>query len=162
MKSVLLIAFSVWASASSFAQTSTNGDGPSNQEVSRVGSASTIKHENCKLNGSFQNSELNMILGRKGYILYSGKIDQNTLNLETDSDSDTFDSHPLSVACSAQNEQWAKFTDYASIQRYDGSNFFTLAQAKTHYQACLQSGGEGKADRSMKRLLNKLPNCEIK
>jgi hypothetical protein len=125
--------------------------------------AKTIKHENCRLHGGFYNSELNMILENKGYTLYSGKIEQNTLNLEIDSDSEEFESHPLSVmACPAQNEKWTKFTDYASVARFDGQNFYTLAQENTNYQACLQSGGEGKAYRSIKRLLNNLPDCEIK
>lgn len=131
--------------------------------TSLTGFASTIKHENCKLNGAFYNSELNMILEDKGYTLYAGKMEPGTLNLDIDSDSKIFDSHPLSVmACPAQDEKWAKFTDYAFIQRFDGSNFFTVAQEETSYQACLQSGGEGKAERSIKRLLRKLPDCEVK
>jgi hypothetical protein len=131
--------------------------------VSASSFASTIKHENCKLYGAFYDSELNMILENKGYSLYAGEIQDNTLNLEIDSNSEAFDAHPLSVmACPAQNEKWAKFTNFASIQRFDGNNFFTLAKEKTNYQACLQSGGEGKAKSSMKRLLKNLPDCEVK
>ena len=131
--------------------------------VSASSFGSTIKHQNCKLNGAFYNSELNMILEGKGYTLYTGQIEPGTLNLDIESDSKTFDSHPLSVmACPVQGEKWAKFTDYASIQRSDGTNFFTVAQEETSYQACLQSGGEGKAERSIKRLLRNLPDCEVK
>ena len=124
---------------------------------------STIEHENCKLYGAFYDSDLNMILEDKGYYLYAGSIRPNTLNLEINSNSEAFDSHPLSVmACPAQNEQWAKFSDYAFIERFDGKDFFTLAKEKTSYQACLQSGGVIKTKRSLKRLLKSLPNCEVK
>ncbi len=122
----------------------------------------TLTHENCRLNGAFHNNELNMILENKGYTLYVGKIEKNTLYLHINSGAREYDSHPFSVlACQAQDEKWARFTNYASIHRFDGTYFLKVAQGKTNYRACLQSGGEWKSERSMKRLLRSLPDCEL-
>jgi hypothetical protein len=126
--------------------------------------AKTIQHDSCRLFTGFVDQELIMILENKGYeIYYSDKLESNSLLLRTSTVTSIFDSHPLSVmACPAQHEKWTKFKDIATIYRFDGAAYMMLATDDTTYQACQQSGGVKKSERSIKRLLRKLPNCEIK
>jgi hypothetical protein len=131
--------------------------------VSLSSFANTIKHENCRLNGGFRNIELNMILEGKGYILYSGKIEANTLDLETETtDEGTYLFSGALRPMLCPGDRFVKWTGVARISRFDGKDYFTQAQTESSYFACLQSGGVRKDLRNAKAVLKRLPDCELR
>ena len=132
--------------------------------VSLSSFADTIRHENCRLNGGFRDSELNMILENKGYTLYRGKIEENTLDLSTETSSEptyVFSGALQPIVCPGR-DTFVKRTKVARISRFDGKNYFTQARTESSYYACYQTESGDKGLRNTKAVLKKLPDCELK